>query len=66
MVDVRALRGEMAKNGISGLQMAKLLNIAPKTFYSKMKSGDFGCDDALIMSDALKLENPLTIFFVKQ
>lgn len=66
MVDVDALRGEMAKKNISGKRMAELLNMAPKTFYAKMKTGDFGCDDAMIMSNALELSNPLVIFFVNK
>ena len=59
MVDIPALRGEMAKNNISQTKMAKVLNIAPKTFYSKMKTGNFGVD-------TLKLENPAVIFFARQ
>ena len=66
MVDVAELRGEMAKKNITGKRMAELLNIAPKTFYAKMKTGDFGCEDALIMSNALELSNPLGIFFVNE
>lgn len=66
MVDIPALRGEMAKNNISQTKMAKVLNIAPKTFYNKMKTGNFGVDEAMKISDALKLDNPAVIFFARQ
>lgn len=66
MVDVPALRGELAKNNVSQTEMAKKLGIAPKTFYLKMKTGKFGVDEALIISETLKLENPTNIFFAKE
>ena len=66
MVDTRTLLGEMAKNGITQTKLAKMLNITPKTLYNKMKTGKFGVDEALAISDALHLENPCAIFFAKQ
>lgn len=66
MVDVPALRGEMAKKNINKTQMAKILGIAPKTFYNKMNTGKFGCDEALLMSITLEIENPASIFFVNE
>lgn len=66
MVDTRTLLGEMAKNGISQVKLAKILNIAPKTLYNKMKTGNFGVDEALTISETLNLENPLAIFFAKK
>jgi DNA-binding XRE family transcriptional regulator len=56
----------MAKNGVSQVKLAKILNVAPKTLYNKMKSGKFGVDEALVISDALNIENPAAIFFAKQ
>ncbi len=66
MVDTRTLLGEMAKNGISQVKLAKILNIAPKTLYNKMKTGNFGVDEAFVISETLHLENPLAIFFAKE
>ena len=50
---------------LAGVDMAKALNIAPKTFYAKMKSGKFGPDEAEIMIDVLEIPNPTEIFFAK-
>lgn len=66
MVDVRALRGEMAKNNVSQVQMAKTLGIAPKTFYNKMKNGNFGCDEAMLMTSKLNITDPASIFFANE
>ena len=66
MVDVRALRGEMAKNNVSQTQMAKTLGIAPKTFYNKMKNGNFGCDEAKLMTNELNIADPVSIFFAEE
>lgn len=66
MVDIPALRGEMAKHKISQAKMAKILKIAPKTFYNKMQTGNFGVDEAMTISETLNLENPVAIFFAKE
>ena len=66
MVDVRALRGEMAKNNVSQVQMAKTLGIAPKTFYNKMKKGNLGCDEAMLMTSKLNITDPASIFFANE
>jgi DNA-binding XRE family transcriptional regulator len=66
MVDIPALRGEMAKNNVSQAQMAKTLGIAPKTFYNKMKNGNFGCDEALVITNTLNIADPANIFFVNE
>lgn len=55
----------MAEKNVAGVDMAKALNIAPKTFYAKMKSGKFGTDEAEIMIDVLEIPNPTEIFFAK-
>ena len=66
MINVNALRGEMAENGITGEQMAKFIGITPKTFYKKMKDGIFGSDEIQIMIDHMTLtHDPMDIFFAK-
>lgn len=64
MVDANALRGELAKNGISQAEMAKILGITPKTFYSKMKKRVFDSDEIEIMVRELAIKDPVSIFFV--
>lgn len=65
MVNTAELRGIIAKNGKTQTDIAKLLNITPKTFYVRMKKGVFGSDEIQIMIDVLHIENPMDIFFVK-
>ena len=63
MVNTNELRGVIAKNGKSQTDVAKMLGIAPKPFYSKMQKGVFGSDEIQVMIDELHFENPMEIFF---
>lgn len=65
MVDTNELRGIIAKNGKTQTDIAKMLNIAPKTFYMRMKKGIFGSDEIQIMIDELHIEKPMEVFFAK-
>lgn len=66
MVNTAELRGVIAKNGKKQTDVAKMLNITPKTFYGRMKKGVFGSDEIETMIDELHIENPMDIFFAKQ
>ena len=66
MINTNKLRGVIAENGLSQSEMAKLIGIAPKTFYDKMAKGVFGSDEIQIMIDTLKIEDPAAIFFAKE
>lgn len=66
MVDVNELRGIIAKNNKSQAEVAKMLNMTPKTFYLRMKTGVFGSDEMQILIDELHIENPAEIFFAKE
>lgn len=63
MVDTNELRGIIAKNGKTQTDIARMLNITPKTFYSRMKKGVFGSDEIQIMINELNINNPMEIFF---
>ena len=63
MVDTNELRGIIAKNGKTQTDVAKMLNITPKTFYSRMKKGVFGSDEIQIMIQEFNITNPTEIFF---
>lgn len=65
MVDTNELRGIIAKNRKTQTDVAKMLNITPKTFYLKMRKGVFGSDEIQIMIEKLNIDNPMDIFFVK-
>lgn len=66
MVKTAKLKGLMAEKGVTGAEMAKLLDIAPKTFYAKMKSGKFDTDQASTMIAVLGIEHPADIFLAKE
>lgn len=66
MVNTNELRGVIAKNGKTQSDVAKMLNITPKTFYMRMQKGVFGSDEIQIMIDELHIDNPMEIFFAKK
>lgn len=66
MINTAELRGVIAKNGKSQSDVAKMLNIAPKTFYLRMQKGVFGSDEIQIMIEQLHIDNPMDIFFAKE
>lgn len=66
MINTNELRGVIAKNGKSQSDVAKMLNITPKTFYLRMQKGVFGSDEIQIMIDELHIDNPMDIFFAKE
>lgn len=65
MVDTAKLRGIIAERGFSQRQVAKELGMAEKTFYTKMKTGVFGTDEAEKLIDMLAIVNPAEIFLAK-
>lgn len=66
MVNTNELRGVIAKNGKTQSDVARMLNITPKTFYLRMKKGVFGSDEIQIMIEELHIDNPMEIFFAKR
>lgn len=63
VLDVKALKAEMVRNGYNNITMAKELGITPRTFTSRLKTGDFGSKEIEVMMDKLKINNPMDIFF---
>lgn len=66
MILTDELRGIIAKRGKSQTDVAKALNIAPKTFYQKMKKGVFHSDEIEVMIEYLDIENPVAVFFAQR
>lgn len=62
-MDTNKLRGIIAERGLSQRKVAEQLGMTERTFYSKMKRGVFGTDEAQQMVDILQIENPADIFF---
>lgn len=63
MLNVKALKAEMVRNGYNNVTMAKELGITPRTFTTRLKTGDFGSKEIEVMISKLKLNNPMEIFF---
>ena len=66
MIDVNKLKGSIVSAGKTQTDVAKRLGITPKTFSIKLKKGVFGSDEIEVMIDYLSIEDPLSIFFVKE
>ncbi len=66
MVNVDKLRGIIAERGLSQRKVAERLGMTEKTFYTKMKNGVFGTDEAYELIAILSIENPADIFFAEK
>lgn len=66
MVAVDKLRGIIAERGMSQRQVAENLGMNEKTFYSKMRKGVFGTDEAEQMIILLNIDNPVEIFLASK
>lgn len=65
MIDTNRLKSVIVLNGKTQEDVAKYLDMSPKTFYSKMKKGVFGSDEIESMIEYLKIDDPVSIFFAK-
>ena len=66
MINTNKLKGIIVQNGMTQYDVAKMLGMAPKTFYLKMKKGVFGSDEIQMMIEELYIENPTDIFFARE
>ena len=65
MVNVRLLKAEIVKNGLTQDEFCKKIGMAHSTFVRKMKLRSMTTDDAMKMIEVLKIEAPNEIFFSK-
>jgi len=65
LINTQKLKGKIAEKSFTQKDLSRVLGMSPRTFYSKMKSGDFGVDDVTKLGAALALsrEELLDIFF---
>ncbi len=63
MIKANELKAEIIKNNLTQADVAKMIGVTPKTFYTKMKRGVFGSDEIQIMINNLNIKNPMDIFF---
>jgi hypothetical protein len=66
MLDVNALRAEIARNGMTQGQVANSIGMTASTFSKKIKTGNFGLDEAQKLIDLLGMSDPGAVFFAKQ
>ena len=65
MVNVRLLKAEIVKNGLTQDEFCRKIGMAHSTFVRKMKFRNMTTDDAMKMIEVLKIEAPNEIFFSK-
>lgn len=66
MINTNKLLGIFAENGMTKKAVAELLDIAPKTLNEKLNKGVFGSDEIEKMIEEFHIEDPMSIFFVKE
>lgn len=59
------LLGAIVSKGKNQQEMAKILGITPKTFSTKLNSGNFTLNQAATMIKVLDIKDPVSIFFAK-
>lgn len=67
MIDTNKLRGIIAERGMSQAEVANVLGITPKTFYSKMSKKVFDSDEIDVMVKILNIprDKCVDIFFTQ-
>lgn len=63
MLNVNALRAEIARNGMTQGQVAQCIGMSATTFSRKIKNNGFKIDDAEKLIDLLGIQDPGAIFF---
>lgn len=63
MVNVNELKAAMVRKGMTQCDVAKKLNISPRTLSNKLKRGVLGSDDIEKLMVILDINDPVPIFF---
>lgn len=63
MINTNELKACMTRKGMTQEEVAKSLNMTPKTFYNRMKKGVFGSDEIEKMVVLLDISDPVSVFF---
>lgn len=61
-MNINALRGEIARNGLTQAQVAKAIGMSESTFYRRIKEQDFGLQEVHSMIELLHIADPAAIF----
>lgn len=63
MIDTRALKAEIVRNGLTQGKLAQKIGISSRTLTQKLKRGIFGSDEIERMINVLNIHDPVSIFF---
>jgi len=63
VINVRELRAQMVRQGITQEELSKRLGISAKTLQNWIKKGVIGSDYIEKISKELNISNPIPIFF---
>lgn len=63
MIDIRALKAEIVRNGYNQADVATAIGISARTFTRRLQQRDFGMKEIEAMIDFLKIQKPADIFF---
>ena len=63
MINTSKLRGLIVERGYSQKDVASYIGISTKTFYSKMKTGNFYLTEIDKMVEMLDIADPTPVFF---
>ena len=65
MINANLIKARIVEMGMTQEQVAKHMQISPKTLSIKLKTGTFGLAEADKMIDILKITDPARYFFAK-
>ncbi len=63
MLNLRMLRAAIAAAGYTQRKLAKEIGMSGSTFARRIKSGNFGTDEAMRIVRTLNIQDPAKIFF---
>lgn len=63
MIDINELKACIARKGMTQADVAKQLNMSPRTFYNHIQKGVFGSDEIEKMVVLLDIPDPVSVFF---
>ena len=66
MLNRNLLKAEIVKNGLTQKAFCILIDMPQSTFARKLNRGSFTTSEAERMISALKISNPIDIFFVQE
>ncbi len=61
-MQVRLLKAEFVKAGLTQKQVAKAIGMSEATMIRRLKKGVFGTDEAEKITNFLKIEDPSSVF----